>query len=148
MPQSRIIRQQALQLLCQFDAGNCDVAAITGELFDEEISETTEPHAKAASLAKSVWESRIVADEVVGGLTPEWPIHRQPLIDRNILRLAHFEIINETAPPIVAITEAIELAKEFGTQQSPAFINGVLNEIMEQCQSNTSSGLDNENTTS
>lgn len=135
MPQSRIIRQQALQLLCQFDAGNLDVAYITDASFDEEHSETSRPHAKAASLAKKVWVARGIADEVIATLTPEWPTHRQPLVDRNILRLAHYEISGEATPPIVAISEAVELANEFGTQRSPAFVNGVLQEIMEQCKS-------------
>ena len=135
MPQSRIIRQQALQLLCQFDAGNLDVAYTTDATFDEEYSDTSKPHAKAASLAKKVWEAREIADEVIATLTPEWPMHRQPLVDRNILRLAHYEMNGEATPPIVAISEAVELANEFGTQRSPAFINGVLQEVMEKCQS-------------
>ena len=148
MPQSRTIRQQALQLLCQFDAGNCDVACITDESFDEETSATTEPHAKAATRAKRVWEERANADTVIASLTPEWPIHRQPLIDRNILRLGHYELVGNATPPLVAITEAIELAKEFGTQRSPAFVNGVLNEIMERYQSQNASDQDTENSTS
>ncbi|MBC8202972.1 MAG: transcription antitermination factor NusB [Planctomycetes bacterium] len=136
MPQSRILRQQTLQLLCQFDAGNTDVASITDATFDEETSETISPNAKVASLAKKVWETKEKADETVAPLTPDWPTHRQPLIDRNILRLAYYEITGGITPPKVAIDEAIELAKEFGTQESPAFINGVLDKIKEQYDAN------------
>ena len=132
MQQSRILRQQTLQLLCQFDAGNCDVASITDATFNEETSETTPPNSKVASLAKKVWDLKDEADKNIVSLTPDWPTHRQPLVDRNILRLAYFEITNGMTPPIVVINEAIELAIEFGTQESPAFINGVLNQIKEQ----------------
>ena len=136
MSQSRSLRQQTLQLLCQFDAGNCDVASITEETFDEDISETLPPNQKVSSLAKKVWDTKDKADETIAPLTPDWPTHRQPLVDRNILRLAYFEITSGMTPPIVAIDEAIDLAKEFGTQESPAFINGVLNQIKEQCDAN------------
>ena len=145
MPQSRILRQQTLQLLCQFDAGNCDVASITDETFDEETSKTTPPSAKVISLANKVWGTKDKADETVAPLTPDWPTHRQPLVDRNILRLAYYEITSGITPPIVVINEAIELAKEFGTQESPAFINGVLDKIREQYDAN---GKDAETATS
>ena len=142
MSQSRILRQQTLQLLCQFDAGNCDVASITDEAFNEETSKTILPNSKVESLAKKVWEMKDVADEIVSPLTPDWPTHRQPLVDRNILRLAYYEITSGITPPIVAIDEAIELAKEFGTQESPAFINGVLHKIKEQCDGANGNGTE------
>ncbi len=145
MPQSRILRQQTLQLLCQFDAGNCDVASITDETFDEETSKTTPASAKITSLANKVWGTKDKADEIIAPLTPDWPTHRQPLVDRNILRLAYYEITSGITPPIVVINEAIELAKEFGTQESPAFINGVLDKIREQYDAN---GKDAETATS
>ncbi|MDP7009518.1 MAG: transcription antitermination factor NusB [Phycisphaerales bacterium] len=132
MPQSRIIRQQALQLLCQFDAGNSDVASITDPMFDEERSETTAPNTKVSSLATDTWTAKEEADRAISALTPEWPIHRQPLVDRNILRLAYYEITSSRTPPIVAIDEAIELAKEFGTQESPSFVNGVLDKLFKK----------------
>jgi N utilization substance protein B len=144
MQQSRIIRQQTLQILCQYDSGNSEVASITGQDFNEELSKTVEPNAKVAALAKHVWEDKEKADARIVDLTPEWPTHRQPLVDRNILRLAHYEITSKMTPPIVAIDEAVELAKEFGTQESPAFINGVLNQVMEQFQN---TGTDTETAT-
>ena len=133
MPQSRIIRQQTLQLICQYDAGNCDVASITEVGFNEDTSETMQPGSKSVLLAQNVWDLREKADDTISLLTPDWPIHRQPLVDRNILRLAYYEISTKSTPPIVAIDEAIELAKEFGTEESPAFINAVLEKIMQQC---------------
>ncbi len=56
-------------------------------------------------------------------------MHRQPLVDRNILRLARYEILSGTTPPIVAIDEAIELAGTYSTEKSASFINGVLDAL-------------------
>ncbi len=128
---SRMIRHQALQLLCQFDAGNEDVPCITPESFDEETGVTSRPHADALKLATAVWSERVVADAHIEPLTPDWPIHRQPLVDRNILRLARHEIMSGMTPPIVAIDEAIELARMFSTEKSPAFVNGVLDTLFQ-----------------
>lgn len=128
----RILRQQTLQLLCQFDAGNEDVALITNTPFDEDLSSTSEPHDKAMELAIEVWEDRIVGDAQIEALTPEWPIHRQPLIDRNILRLARHEIITGMTPPVAAINEAVELARIYSTENSSSFINGVLDNLYHQ----------------
>ena len=129
MQDGRTIRRQALQLLCQFDAGNEDVPCITTENFDEDSSETSQPHEDSLKLATEVWSGRAEADAHIEPLTPEWPIHRQPLVDRNILRLARHEIVTGMTPPIVAIDEAIELAKMFSTEKSPAFVNGVLDKL-------------------
>jgi N utilization substance protein B len=128
----RELRQQTLQLLCQFDAGNEDVALITESNFDEDASSSIDPSQKALQLANKIWEDRIAADTQIEALTPEWPIHRQPLIDRNILRLARYEIVTGMTPPIVAIDEAIELARTFSTEKSPTFVNGVLDTLFHQ----------------
>ena len=67
-------------------------------------------------------------DRLVGELAPEWPVDQLAIIDRNILRIALFEIGSRAidAPPKVVINEAVELAKEFGSDSTPRFINGVL----------------------
>ena len=71
-------------------------------------------------------------DALVTPLTPEWPIHRQPVVDRSLLRLAYYEMISGRTPPKVVINEAVELAKEFSTEKSPMFINGVLDKLYRQ----------------
>ena len=131
----RIIRQQALQLLCQFDAGNEDVPCITSEAFDEDTGATSQPCEDALKLATAVWSERFESDTQIKPLTPEWPIHRQPLVDRNILRIARHEIKSGMTPPIVAIDEAIELARLFSTEKSPAFVNGVLDKLFHNSES-------------
>ncbi len=129
MPNSRKLREQVIQLLCQFDAGNEDVALITDDNFDEDTGTTNEPNEKAMKLAKDIWEDQITGDAHIEPFTPEWPMHRQPLVDRNILRLARYEIVSGMTPPIVAIDEAIELASAYSTEKSASFINGVLDAV-------------------
>jgi N utilization substance protein B len=129
-PQKRELRIQTLQLLCQFDAGNEDVALITDEYFDEESSSTNEPCDEATVLAKKIWDDRTTGDAQIESFTPEWPLYRQPLLDRNILRLARYEIVSEMTPPIVAIDEAVELGRIFSTEKSSTFINGVLDSLL------------------
>ncbi|MHB1842687.1 MAG: transcription antitermination factor NusB, partial [Sulfobacillus sp.] len=65
------------------------------------------------------------ADQIIGQLAKDWSIERMPPIDRNILRLAIWEMVSGLSPA-VAINEAVELAKAYGAEDSPAFINGVL----------------------
>ena len=139
MRDERRIRIEVLQLLCQFDAGNDDDVKITPLNFDEETSKTSEPCEEAVQLAKQIWAERESSDADISQLTPDWPIHRQPIIDRNILRIAKFEIQSESTPSKVAIDEAIELAKEYSTEQSPTFINGVLDAILNPVPSDAGS---------
>jgi transcription antitermination protein NusB len=125
---SRDIRRCALQALYQFDAGAADAPEhVRDSLADSPGGE--EDHDRGFELARAVWDARADADRVVAALTPEWPTHRQPMLDRNILRLAHFEIASGTTPPKVAINEAVELAREYSTEKSPMFVNGVLDRI-------------------
>ncbi|MEC8320999.1 MAG: transcription antitermination factor NusB, partial [Planctomycetota bacterium] len=80
-------------------------------------------------LAVDAWAFRSFVDPVIERHSPDWPLRRQPMVDRNLLRLACFEIERTATPPKVAINEAIELAKEFGGEKSPGFVNAILDEI-------------------
>lgn len=80
------------------------------------------------SLSKGVAEKAKYLDDELAPLAPEWPIETIAAIDRNILRIGLFELefCNDKVPPKVAINEAVELAKAFGSENSSKFINGVL----------------------
>lgn len=65
---------------------------------------------------------------------PQWPIDKLNRIDLSILRLATYELINTDTPPKVIIDEAVELAKEFGGESSPSFVNGVLGDILKRIE--------------
>jgi len=130
MPTRRDIRRCALQCLYQFDAGgSADPGTIWSAPEPEESPTSVEAGKVGLDLATLVWEFRSDADAAVAPLTPEWPLHRQPMVDRNILRLAHYEISRGSVPPRVAISEAVELAREFGGAKSPSFVNGVLDRL-------------------
>jgi N utilization substance protein B len=69
-------------------------------------------------------------DRVVAELAPEWPVDQIAVIDRNVLRIAIYELLFDSdTPPKVAINEAVELAKMFGSDSSPRFVNGVLGSL-------------------
>ncbi len=136
MATSRDIRRLALQALYQLDARNGDVDAVRTTVIegaDEgRVKFSDEEANRALELASGAYESRATTDALVQELAPTWPASRQPAIDRAILRLAHFEMTSGAAPPKVAVNEAVELAKLFSTERSPAFINGVLDKLLKQ----------------
>lgn len=86
----------------------------------------------ALRMASDVWERKQSIDERVERLAPQWPPRRQPIVDRNLIRLAVWEMTSADTPPKVVIDEAIELAREFSTEQSPAFVNGVLDAVLKE----------------
>lgn len=97
------------------------------------VAKNIEPYAKALgdtefvyALSKGVVSNMKKLDEELRPLAPEWPIDTIAAIDRNVLRIGLFELESRNVPPKVAINEAVELAKAFGSDNSSKFINGVL----------------------
>ena len=122
-----------MQLLYQFDlGGEADEQAVLAGL--EEVHDPPAVRQAAVTLAQNAWQGRTEADQHIGELTPDWPTHRQPPVDRAILRLAHHEMVSGYAPPKVAINEGIELAKRYGGEESPSFINGVLDKLAKRLE--------------
>ena len=84
----------------------------------------------AEELVSGVLDHREQIDEVVSQKAPAWPLEQVAVIDRNILRLAIYEILIDNRVPVRAvINEAVELAKAFGGESSPKFVNGVLGSV-------------------
>jgi N utilization substance protein B len=82
------------------------------------------------SITKGVWPMREELDSFIAEHAPEWPLDQVAIVDRNILRIALWEFaVNGDTPIKVAINEAVELAKSFGSDSSPRFINGVLGSL-------------------
>lgn len=134
MTASRDIRRCAVQAMYQMDAQRGSQEP-TREMLLESLAESagdSRTHSEGLALALRAWARRDEADQAIATLAPDWPTHRQPVIDRNILRLGYHEIVSGDAPPKVAINEAVELAREFSTDKSPAFVNGLLDKIMRQ----------------
>ena len=105
---------------------------------DEEICRS------AIEMATGTWGQREMIDQRVERVAPQWPPRRQPAVDRNIIRMAVWEMTNAQTPPKVVIDEAIELAKQFSTEQSPAFVNGVLDAILKEVSGFSVQGSGNE----
>jgi N utilization substance protein B len=80
-------------------------------------------------LVQKILKKEKKIDKFISDAAPQWPIDKLNKIDLSILRLAVYELENEDTPPKVVIDEAVELAKEFGSESSSSFINGVLGTI-------------------
>lgn len=99
----------------------------------EEESPEEEAVAFVKDLVEGVLGNKEEIDKVIERYAPAWPVAQMALIDRNILRLAIFEILfNNKVPVKVVINEAVELAKTFGGDNTPKFINGVLGTVSAQ----------------
>lgn len=123
-----------MQVLYQLDLRGTENVP-TAQVLAESLDDEHDPEATrvlAAEVALAAWATHQDADEQVAKLAPDWPTHRQPPVDRAILRLAYYEITTGYAPAKVAINEAVELAKAFCAEQTPAFINGVLDKLAKQ----------------
>lgn len=139
MGKRRLSRELALQFLYQFDTSS--EFSISKKIdFDEEIhlfwSTQDDPGFDSevkkfmVILCKGVCENIDGVDRIITNYSDNWKLKRMAKIDRNILRIAVYEMLYlSDIPPAVTINEAIEVAKRFGTKESGSFINGVLDRI-------------------
>ena len=125
----RKARSIALQALYEVDAVARDAGAVVERLLAEEnLSE--ENKAFSSELVHGVVKNRPEIDQNIKKFAPAWPLEQLAIIDRNILRLAIFEILFDNKVPVkVAVSEAVELAKSYGSENSGRFINGVLGSV-------------------
>lgn len=91
--------------------------------------DTTESSQRVADLVTGVWENREAIDAAIEDASTSWRLDRMAVVDRNILRLATYELMNSDLSVAIIISEAVELAKRYSTSGSGAFINGVLSAI-------------------
>ena len=125
----RKARIAALEMLYQLDMADWDIKGITAMQFEGKNLEKDEKDF-ILRLVNGVWEYRREIDRLIETNAENWSIYRITLIDRNILRLAVFEMVYCPDIPFkVAIDEAIELGKIYGAEDSGAFINGILDKI-------------------
>lgn len=100
------------------------------QLAVRELFANTYSKQEAGELAKAVISQNEELDSVISQSAPQWPVDKLNRIDLAILRLATYELTNTETPPKVIIDEAVELAKEYGGENSPSFVNGVLGNIL------------------
>ncbi len=134
----RRAREAALQFLFQddfLDRGRSTNAAALDERFDAfsllyQVNKKARPYAR--TLIGGIFEKLEEIDGAIGVHATNWRLERIAATDRNLLRVAIFELFfRDDVPAQVAINEAVEIAKRFGTQESPAFINGVLDAVQQ-----------------
>jgi len=125
----RKARAIALQALYEIDSVGHEMEAVVSRLLAEGgLSE--ENNAFVRELVSKVTQNEEKIDRNIQTFAPAWPIEQIPVVDRNILRLAIFEILFDNRVSVkVAINEAVELAKKFGGDNSSKFVNGVLGSI-------------------
>ena len=125
----RKARTIALQTLYEIDSISRSAEAVVERLLAEgELSE--ENNAFVRELVSGVIQNKDEIDGNIQRFAPAWPVEQIAMIDRNILRLAIFEILfNNKVPVKVAVNEAVELAKSFGSDNSAKFVNGVLGSV-------------------
>ena len=127
-------REVALQFLYQLDLRGDDLldeakTFIRGEERDAETARF------ALRLVQGTFEHKEAIDKAIQAVAQNWNISRMAVVDRNVLRLATYELLHcDDIPPKVAINEAIELGKRYSTQNSGAFINGILDKIMNRAR--------------
>jgi transcription antitermination protein NusB len=135
-------REFALQMLFEWDMARQAPARI-----EQNFWKTARAADQTRKFANQLFEGAVAqaaaADALIGELSENWRLDRLAAIDRSILRLAIYEFRSGTAPPKVAIDEALELAKRFSSEEAPAFLNGILDAALkksERSDSQQSSG--------
>lgn len=93
------------------------------------FAETFAKQPNPPELVTKILKQKVKIDKLIAAAAPEWPVDKLNKIDLAILRLAVYELENGDTPPKVVIDEAVELAKEYGSESSSSFINGVLGTI-------------------
>ena len=122
-------REIALQILYEIDSvGHNPEDAMNQILSRDEVSDDVSAFVR--DLVNGVIQNRAQLDQNIRDFAPAWPLEQISIVDRNILRLAIFEILHDNKIPVkVAINEAVELAKTFGSNNSSRFVNGVLGSV-------------------
>ena len=121
-------RMAVVSLLYAYDLGNGNIAEHTSEILEEKKIRNKQKDF-ALNLYEGVMENLEACDESIIKHLKEWDFERLGAIERATLRLATYEILFGDLDSAVVINEAVEITKAFGTEQSPKFINGVLDAI-------------------
>jgi transcription antitermination protein NusB len=138
----RTAREMAVQMLYQSDLGGSELPHIfsTFDLSDylggdvgRHKRRVEDAFQYAQALVRGTVGHRDEIDAMIRGQADNWRLERMPAVDRNILRLAIYEMLYERdTPKLVVVDEAIELAKKFGSEQSGRFVNGLLDGLLKQ----------------
>ena len=134
MPARHKSRQRALQVLYQCDLRKQPVDDAIASFYDTLYSEEDQPHKPERDqfmeeLARGTLDMSTEIDRQIGEKAENWKLNRMPLVDRNVLRMAIYEMSRKETPAAVVIDEALELARQFAGDESVSFINAVLDAV-------------------
>ena len=126
---SRVV---TLQVLYELDSSEHNLETVLST-YPDDIALPKTARTFSRNLVAGVLAHREEIDKITETFAPSWPVHQMATVDRNILRIAIYEIrFGGHTPPKVAINEAVEIAKIFGADGTPKFVNGVLGSVMEE----------------
>jgi N utilization substance protein B len=133
----RAAREMAVQMLYQLDLGGSPLPQVFNNFDPGDAAggprrrNAEQAFAYAQELVRGTLEHRDAIDELIRGQAENWRLERMPAVDRNILRLAVYEMLHERdVPKLVVVDEAIELAKKYGSEHSGKFVNGLLDGLL------------------
>jgi N utilization substance protein B len=122
-------RERALQALYQIDVAAEGIDDAMGRFWKSFEPVEREVMTLGEALVRGVAKHRRVIDETIERVSINWRLDRMAKVDRNVLRLAVYELLETDVPVKVVINEAIELGKKYGSESSGAFVNGVLDKV-------------------
>lgn len=126
----RRAREYALQILFQIDLTDSELNQELKDDFWEGSKEDDDVKEFTESIVRGTTENIACLDDVIRKAAENWQLERMAVIDKNILRIAAYELIYmPDIPPSVTINEAIEISKKYSTEESASFINGILDSI-------------------
>ncbi|MDJ0754063.1 MAG: transcription antitermination factor NusB [Ardenticatenaceae bacterium] len=130
----RRARRITLEVLYEYDiAGHEAVEILERRLEDQPMESTGAEFAR--QLVTGILDFQERMDSIISRYAPEWPLDQMAVIDRNILRIAIYEFLIDGETPVkVAINEAVELAKTYGSDSAPRFVNGVLGTLADEAE--------------
>jgi len=122
-------RRRALDLLFEADQRGLDPVTLVAERLPDAHPPISE---YAVTIVEGVWAHRERIDELLSTYSQGWTLDRMPGVDRAVLRIGSWELLfNDDVPDAVAIDEAVELVRLMSTDESPAFVNGMLARLLE-----------------
>lgn len=129
-PARRRARAAALQVLYEIDGARHKPERVLQERLQQDNTPASVAR-YARRLVEGIIEQKEEIDNIIATHAPAWPITQMAMVDRNLLRVAIYEItVEDETPPKAAINEAVELAKIYGSNSSSRFVNGVLGSVM------------------
>jgi N utilization substance protein B len=140
----RAIRQLVLEALYEAETSDHDAAKVLQRRLNEAAEDDhglAEPklQRRAMRMIEGVRELRQEADSYIGDAATQYPVDTLAVVDRNILRLAIWELLTDNSAPVAAVVnEAVELAHRYGGESSPSFVNGVLRTISQRINASRS----------